>query len=125
MVNPDSFRNEVRKRILQNYSVEFLGENFDDICGQISEPRAEKIYAWIEKVICDRIQPVIKASDKKYKQWNVYDLLTFVHKFEINGSEYRILFIKMKNSFYIEFHLGTHKYYDKLRNKLNLTSKKY
>ena len=125
MVDPTSFKKEIRKRISQEYSIEFLGDNFDDICRHISDLRAEKIYVWIERVIRDEIQPIPKTSNKKYKRWLVYELLTFVHKLDINGIEYRILFIKLKNSFYIEFHLGNHKYYDKLRSKLDLTKKDY
>ena len=125
MVDSQTFKEEIRKRILQDYSIEFLGENFEEICKQISDPRAEKIYAWIENVIKNKVQPIIKASDKRYKQWQIYELLTFIYKIEIKNTEYRIIFIKLKNSFYIEFHLGTHKYYDKLRSKLELTPKKY
>ncbi len=44
---------------------------------------------------------------------------------DIQGTEYRILLIKLKNSFYIEFHLGSHKYYDKLRSRLELTKRDY
>jgi len=125
VVDSQTFKEEIRKRILQDYSIEFLGENFEEICKQISDPRAEKIYAWIENVIKNKVQPIIKASDKRYKQWQIYELLTFIYKIEIKNTEYRIIFIKLKNSFYIEFHLGTHKYYDKLRSKLELTPKKY
>ena len=55
MVDPTSFKKEIRKRILQEYSIEFLGDNFDNICRQISDLRAEKIYVWIERVIRDEI----------------------------------------------------------------------
>ena len=125
MVDPSEFKKQIKKRIIQNYTIEFLGDDFDDICGQISVTRAQRIYDWIEKAIRNEIQPIPKTSDKKYKQWSVYELLTFIHKLDINGVEYRILFIKLKNSFYIEFHLGSHKYYDKLRSKLDLTKKDY
>ena len=121
MVNPADFKKEIEKRILQGYSIEFLGESFDKIVKEISLPRAEKIYSWIEKIIKNEVQPVRKISDKKYKSWHLYELLTFIHKLEINNNEYRIMFIKLKNSFYIEFHLGNHKYYDKIRSKLELT----
>ena len=125
MVNPDEFKKEIKNRVLQNFSIEFLGDDFDDICKKISDPRAKKIYDWIDKVLKNDIQPVLKASNKNYKSWRLYELLTFVHKLEIKGSEYRILFIKLKNSFYIEFHLGSHKYYDKLRSRLDLSNKNY
>jgi mRNA-degrading endonuclease HigB of HigAB toxin-antitoxin module len=125
MVDPSEFKKQIKKRIIQNYTIEFLGDDFDDICKQISDTRAQRIYAWIEKAIKNEVQPIPKTSDKKYKQWSVYELLTFIHKLDIKGTEYRILFIKLKNSFYIEFHLGSHKYYDKLRSKLDLTKKDY
>jgi hypothetical protein len=125
MVEQETFKKELRKRIAQDYDIEFLGDNFDGICRQISDSQAEKIYAWVEKVIKEEIYPIPKTSDRKYKQWHAYQLLTFVNKLNINSKEYRILLIKLKNSFYIEFHLGTHKYYDKLRSRLDLTPKKY
>jgi hypothetical protein len=125
MVDPSEFKKQIKKRIIQNYTIEFLGDDFDDICRQISDTRAQRIYTWIEKAIKNEVQPIPKTSDKKYKQWFVYELLTFIHKLDIKGVEYRILFIKLKNSFYIEFHLGSHKYYDKLRSKLDLTKKDY
>lgn len=125
MVDPVSFRKEIKNRILQDYLIEFLGEDFDKIVKEISVARAEKIYLWIEKIIKNEIQPVRKISNKKYKDWRLYELLTFIHKLEINNTEYRIMFIKLKNSFYIEFHLGNHKYYDKIRSKLELTQKSY
>jgi hypothetical protein len=125
MVDPSEFKKQIRKRIIQDYTIEFLGDDFDEICLQISDTRAQRIYDWIDKAIRNEIQPIPKTSDKKYKQWSVYELLTFIHKLDIKGVEYRILFIKLKNSFYIEFHLGSHKYYDKLRSKLDLTKKDY
>jgi hypothetical protein len=47
------------------------------------------------------------------------------YELNINGIDYRILFIKVKNSFFIEFHLGDHKYYDKVRKHLDLKKTSY
>ncbi len=62
---------------------------------------------------------------KQYKEWAINDLLTFRYPFSINNNEYRILFVKVKNSIYIEFHLGDHKYYDKVRKELDLKKGSY
>ncbi|MFH0876261.1 MAG: hypothetical protein V1859_10070 [archaeon] len=55
----------------------------------------------------------------------MHELLTFRHAFNLDNIEYRILFVKVKNSIYIEFHLGDHKYYDKVRKSLGLTKRNY
>ena len=68
------------------------------------------------------LRPVI---NKKYKQWQTTQLLSFRKALTINNVPYRILLIKVKNQYYIEFHLGKHKYYDKIRNLLGLTKKNY
>lgn len=60
------------------------------------------------------------GSKKHYKEWQLNDLLTFRYPFKIESTEYRILFVKVKNAVYVEFHLGDHKYYDKVRKDLNL-----
>jgi hypothetical protein len=52
-------------------------------------------------------------------------LLVFRHPMTIAKNEYRILFVKVKNSFYIEFHLGDHKYYDKVRKSMDLKKTSY
>jgi len=86
----------------------------------LTEIKAEKIYAWLKEVIDKKIQPIVIGSKKQYKDWMVSELLTFRYPFSIDNTEYRILFVKVKNSIYIEFHLGDHKYYDKVRKELDL-----
>ena len=120
MVNPDEFRKKVEAIVAQEYKVEFLGKNFDQIVNLLTETKAEKIYVWLAEVIQKKIQPIIIGSKKQYKEWSVNELLTFRYPFSIENTEYRILFVKVKNSIYIEFHLGDHKYYDKVRKELDL-----
>ncbi|HLC19602.1 MAG TPA: hypothetical protein VJK72_01695 [Candidatus Nanoarchaeia archaeon] len=97
-----------------------MGKNFDALVCLLTEVKAEKIYAWIENVVEKKIQPIVIGSKKQYKEWIVNELLTFRYPFSIGNTEYRILFVKVKNSIYIEFHLGDHKYYDKVRKDLDL-----
>jgi len=125
MVESDIFKNKIRELIFQDCKVEFLGENFDGIVRELSDKRAEKIYEWIKSVIEKKIQPISIGSEKNYKNWQINELLVFRHPFTINNNEYRILFVKIKNSFYIEFHLGDHKYYDKVRKDLDLKKSSY
>ena len=125
MVNPKIFKNIIKSKISQEYKLEFLGENFDKIVKKISETKAERIYNWINRTIEKKIQPILIGSKKKYKDWEIYKLLTFRYPFKVDNVDYMVLFIKVKNSFYIEFHLGDHKYYDKIRKDLNLTKKNY
>lgn len=121
MVSPKEFRNKAGAIVAQNYKVEFLGKNFDQIVNLLTDTKAEKIYNWLEEVIHKKIQPIVISLKKQYKDWKVNELLTFRYQFSIESVEYRILFVKVKNSIYIEFHLGDHKYYDKVRKDLSLT----
>ncbi|MBI4918767.1 hypothetical protein HY837_02475 [archaeon] len=120
MVNPEEFKKHIEKIISQNYQVEFLGKNFDQIVGLLTETKTEKIYDWVGEVIQKKIQPILVGSKKKYKEWVIGELLSFRYPFSIGNTEYRIIFVKVKNSIYIEFHLGDHKYYDKVRKDLDL-----
>ena len=125
MVNPDNFKNKIEQLISQDYKVEFLGKNFDQIVNLLTDTKAEKIYKWIGDVIKNKIQPILVGSKKPYKEWAVSELLTFRYPFSVGNTEYRIMFVKVKNSIYIEFHLGDHKYYDKVRKDLDLKKSSY
>ena len=125
MVNPEEFKRKIEASIAQHYNIEFLGKNFSHIVALLTAPKAEKIYHWIGEVTGKKIQPILIGSQKKYKEWTVSELLTFRYPFTIEKTEYRILLVKVKNSIYIEFHLGDHKYYDKVRKDLNLKKSSY
>ena len=125
MVDPEIFKRNIKDIVAQEYTLEFLGDNCDKIVLLLSELNAEKIYAWIKRVAQKDIQPIAVASPKPYKDWAVSQLLVFRYPFTVNNTEYRILFVKVKNSLYIEFHLGDHKYYDKVRKDLNLKKCSY
>jgi len=118
MANTEGFKGRIRELITQDSQIEFLGSKFDIIAGMINEAKEEEIYQWIKRIINKEIRPIKIASKKRYKNWQINELMTFRHAFRINNNEYRILFVKLKNSFYIEFHLGDHKYYDKIRKEL-------
>lgn len=120
MVNPYEFRKKIEEGVSQDYKVEFLGKNFDQIVNLLTENNAEKIYHWVKNIVDKTVQPIVIGSKKTYKEWTVNELLTFRYPFSIGNMEYRILFVKVKNSVYIEFHLGDHKYYDKVRKYLDL-----
>ena len=118
MVDAQEFKKRIETTLSQEYKVEFLGNNFDEIVQLLPQTKSEKIYSWLEEVLQKKIQPIITGSKKSYKNWQVSQLLTFRYPFSIGNTEYRILFVKVKNSIYIEFHLGDHKYYDKVRKDL-------
>ena len=120
MVNPDDFKKKIEQSISQDYKVEFLGKNFDEIVNMLTDTKAEKIYTWVGDVVKNNIQPIVVGSKKPYKEWKVSELLTLCYPLSIGNTEYRIMFVKIKNSIYIEFHFGNHKYYDKLRKDLDL-----
>lgn len=120
MVSPDEFKEKIRQLVSQDYRIEFLGTNFDQIVNLLTEVKADKIYHWIQEVINKNIKPIVIATKKAYKEWMINQLLTFRYQFSIENTEYRILFVKVKNSIYLEFHLGDHKYYDKVRKDLDL-----
>ena len=120
MVNPAHFKKRILEIVSQEYEVEFLGKDFDHIANLLSDTKADRISLWVQKVVQNTIQPILIGSKKQYKQWTVRELLTFRYPFRIGNTEYRILFIKVKNSIYLEFHLGDHRYYDKVRKDLDL-----
>jgi len=125
MVNPNEFKKKIEASISQEYGVEFLGKNFDQIVNLLTEIKAEKIYQWVKNIVESKIEPISIGSKKTYKEWEVNELLTFRYPFSIGNTEYRILFVKVKNSVYIEFHLGDHKYYDNVRKDLDLKKSNY
>jgi hypothetical protein len=125
MVEPTEFRRSIQKLASQDYKVEFLGKDFDKIACSLTGTKADKIYSWISEVISKSIQPIVVGSDKQYKEWQVRDLLTFRYPFSIGNTEYRVLFVNVKNSIYIEFHLGNHGYYDKVRKELGMKKGNY
>ena len=118
MVEAQEFKKRIEDTLSQEYKIEFLGTNFDEIVSFLTEGKAEKIYFWLNEVLQKKIQPIVTGSKKSYKNWQINELLTFRYPFSIGNTEYRILFVKVKNSIYIEFHLGDHKYYDKVRKDL-------
>ncbi len=125
MVNPEYFKKKIEEMLSQEYSVEFLGDDFDQIVKLLTEAKADKIYQWVESVVNESIRPIVIAAKKPYKEWVINQLLTFRYPFSINNTEYRIIFVKVKNSVYIEFHLGNHKYYDQVRKDLDLKRSNY
>ncbi len=125
MVDPDEFKKKIETSITQDYKVEFLGKNFDQIVHLLTESKTEKIYRWIKDIVERKIEPISIGSKKPYKEWIVSELLTFRYPFSIGNTEYQILFVKVKNSVYIEFHLGDHNYHDKVRKDLDLKKSNY
>lgn len=125
MVSPDDFKQRIEQIISQKYKIEFLGKNFEQIANLMTASKADDIYRWLAEVVSKEVQPIMVGSKKPYKEWTINQLLVFRHPFNINNIEYRILFVKVKNSIYIEFHLGDHKYYDKVRKDLNLKTTSY
>ncbi len=122
MADSGEFKKNIEAIIAQEYKIEFLGKNFDEIVCLLTDTKAQKIFQWVGEVMAKKIQPIFVGSEKKYKQWPVHELLTFRYPFSIGNTEYRILLVKVKNSIYIEFHLGDHKYYDKVRKELDQKS---
>ena len=68
---------------------------------------------------------VKNIKNKNYKGIPLNHLLSFRKEIKISGNDHRIMLIKIKSEHYIEFHLGKHKYYDRLRKELGLTKKDY
>lgn len=125
MADPKEFKQKIRDILAQEFRIEFLGEDFDRIVSMLTKPKEEKIYNWILGVIKKSVQPITIGSKKEYRQWKMNQLLVFRHPFNIANTEYRVLFVKVKNAYYIEFHLGDHKYYDKVRKDMDLKKTSY
>jgi hypothetical protein len=120
MTNPIQFKKKIQETLSQDYNIEFLGDNFDKIVLEINSKLEEKIILWVNNINQKLIIPLSSNVNKNYKRWIIKDLLVFRFPFSINNIEYRILLVKVKNLVYVEFHLGKHKYYDKIRKDLGL-----
>jgi hypothetical protein len=120
LADPKLFKEKIKQEISQEYQLEFVGDDFDAIVDKLSDTKADKIHQWVERVVQKDIQPIFIGDTKRYKGHPLHELMTFRYPFEIENVNYRILLIKVKNSVYIEFHLGDHKYYDKVRKDLKL-----
>src|SRR3989338_5614887 len=125
MVDVHTFKKRIAENLTQEYTLEFLGDNLEEIICLLSDTKAEKIYQWVQEILALNIRPIVTGSPKAYKEWKTHQLLTFRYPFSINNTEYRILLVKVKNSIYIEFHLCEHKYYDKVRKDLDLKRGNY
>lgn len=120
MTNPIQFKKKIQEILSQNYNIEFLGNNFDKIVLEINKNLEERIIIWLKYINKRLVIPLSINIKKEYKKWIIKDLLVFRFPFSINNIQYRILLVKVKNSVYIEFHLGKHNYYDKMRKELGL-----
>ncbi len=65
MVNPEDFKKKIKQIISQEYCIEFLGSDFDQIASSMSESSAEKIYSWAQQVVVKKIQPIFIGSKKQ------------------------------------------------------------
>lgn len=120
MVNVKLFKKTVKKLLYQNNDIQFLGQNFNKIVFSFSDGQADDIYSWMKRIIARSEKEIRPRISKKYFGFNSKELITFLKRISVDGVAYRILLVKVKNSFYIEFHLGNHDYYDKTRLKLGL-----
>lgn len=126
MVNADEFKGKIEKIISQDFGIGFFGDDFNKTIKQLTETKANSVYSWVEEVKKNNIVPIMKnRPDKKYKGTPLTKILSFRKEITISGNDHRIMLIKIKADGYIEFHIGKHKYYDKLRRDLGLTEKKY
>ena len=98
MVSPDDFKQRIEQIISQKYKIEFLGKNFEQIANLMTASKADDIYRWLAEVVSKEVQPIMVGSKKPYKEWTINQLLVFRYPFIINNTEYRILFVKVKNS---------------------------
>lgn len=86
----------------------------------INENQEKRIFFWLKNIVLKNVRPIGEKVHKIYKGIDNNELLPFRYAFNISGIEYRVILVKVKNSIYIEFHLGKHKYYDFLSKDLGL-----
>lgn len=120
MVDINLFKTSIMNLFNQETSIEFLGTHFEKNVFLLTEKQYQEILLWLRN-ISERLEPEIRAkTNKKYKGYLTKELIVFRKRLSIAGVTYRILLVKVKNSFYLEFHLGKHNYYDTTRKKLGL-----
>ena len=62
MVDAQKFKQRIESALSQEYKIEFLGNNFDEIVNLFTETRSEKIYAWLKEVVEKNVQPIVTGS---------------------------------------------------------------
>ena len=65
MAEPKEFKKRIEESLSQDYKVEFLGDNFDQIVNLLTEAKAEKIYRWVARVMQREIQPIFVGSKRQ------------------------------------------------------------
>ena len=99
---------EVIRTILAS-NIQFDG-HFEQIINNLSEEKQQKILDWVKNCHLGLVRP---EPCKNYP-----NLITFIYK--SNDNKIRGLLTKEKNSYFIEFFLDNHKYYDRKRKYLGL-----
>jgi len=120
MVNVEEFKKKIKESLSEEYKIGFYGDNFDKTIKILTDTQFQEILVWVKTVTDREADEIRRMSNKKYKGIKIRDLIIFRKAIQITGKNYRAMLLKIKNNGYIEFHLGTHKYYDKLRSDLNL-----
>jgi len=99
-MNPSVFKERVVA--LLGDHVEFLGPSFDDIVGALTPGAEERIFAWVDGVVGRHGKMLHPKPRRRYKGYETHNLIVFRTDFSLEGAPYRILLVKVKNSWYIE-----------------------
>lgn len=106
-MDAEQLKNKIRELLGQNIS---FNKEFDT-CAENIKNIEDNLIEWCARLKKGDIE--FKPSPKRD------DCIVFIKKI---GSSNRCIIIKIKNGVFVEFHLGDHAYYDKLRKELGLKS---
>jgi len=113
MVTSKQFKRNIEKIIDQSRNIKFKGDNFDDCVSLLSKKREKDIYRWVKDVLKRKIQPIPQKKKK-------HDLLVFRKELNLENGKNRILLVKIKNSYFVLFNMGSHDNYDRLSKELKI-----
>jgi hypothetical protein len=72
MINTDDFKKRITEMLSQDYRLEFLGDNLEEIVHLLSDTKAEKIYQWVQEIVALNIRSIVVGSSKIYKEWKTH-----------------------------------------------------
>ena len=79
----------------------------------LTSKKEQEIYAWVKDVLAGKIIPIPQKTKE-------HTFLCFRKALSLANGKNRILLVKLKNSDYVLFNMGSHDNYDRLSRSLKI-----
>ena len=113
MATSTQFKANIEKIIGQTRAIKFKGDDFDLCVSLLTSEKEQEIYGWVKEVLANKIVPILTKTKE-------HSLLVFRKPLSLPNGRNRILLVKLKNSHYILFNMGSHDNYDRMSKELNI-----